>query len=57
MVGSGEGVGGLIATMGGLFCCLEQDATVERAAAALQLQPPAGAGLGPGAVLPVSPGW
>lgn len=38
------------------FCRLEQDTTVERTAAALQLQPRSGAGLGPGAVLSVSPG-
>lgn len=39
------------------FCRLQQDTTVERAAATLRLQPPSGAGLRPGAVLPVSPGW
>lgn len=41
----------------GVFCCLEQDTTVERTAATLQLPPPSGAGLRPGAVLSVSPGW
>lgn len=40
-----------------VFFGLEQDTTVERTAATLQLQPPSGAGLRPGAVLSVPPGW